>query len=84
MEYTTTGDSFATDGYGIFNVRTQFWVHAVHTKGARVGVGGGGGGEGGGGSGTNKSAEELTGTDRKKPVFYPARPSGNRAQGLRI
>ena len=40
--------SFTTDGFGIFNVRSN-WVRAVHTKG---------------GSGTNKSAEDLTRRDR--------------------
>ena len=27
---------FATDGYGIFNVRKKNWVRAVHTKGGQA------------------------------------------------
>ena len=55
--------SFTTDGYGIFNVRTNLAVRAEHTKGG-----------GGGGPGTNnKSALELILRDKKTncPSPYP-------------
>ena len=41
--------SFTTDGYGIFNVRTNLGAYRSHE----------------GGSGTNKSAQELIRRDRK-------------------
>ena len=47
--------SFTTDGYGIFNKRTHLGVCHTHE----------------GGSGTNKSAKELTRSDRKT-VPHPA------------
>ena len=58
--------SFTTDGYGIFNGRTQFCARRTHE------------GEGGGGSGTtNKSAQELTRRDRKKTCPSPCPTRGS-------
>ena len=55
--------SFTTDGYGIFNVRTNLGACRTHE---RVGVGGGGGRGGRGGSSTNKFAQKLSRRDKKK------------------
>ena len=46
--------SFTTDGYDIFNVRTNLGACRAHEIG-------------GGGSGTNKSAQELTGSNCPSP-----------------
>ena len=68
---------FATDGYGIFNVRKNvgacrrsltcatMWVPAVHTK-------------------RGQAAHELTRRDRTNRYVTLAAPPGDRKQGLRI